>query len=346
MICDMSTTIRDVAKKANVSPATVSLVLNRKPGVGKETREKVLAVVKTLGYKPGSYPSKGNASGTVRFLRIAKHGHIINRNHNVFISDYIEGMEREAQRNRYTLEVSNYSTFQPNEILDSLRQSNLEGVIILGTELDSQDIELFKIVDIPVVFIDTYHAYCPFDFVDMNNESSVYSIISHFAENGHTDIGLVKASFETRNFRLREKSFHDALSYFSLPSADGKVFTINSTYDKGYEDMSRYLQHKPHLPTALFCVCDIIAYSCMKALKEHGYNVPDDVSMAGFDNLPSSELTSPPLTSVNVSKKRIGRRAMQLLVRRLNRVEGEILPYEKVLIGSELIIRESVSSRS
>lgn len=344
IILFMGISIRDVAKKANVSPATVSLVLNEKPGVGAETRNNVRKAMEELEYIPGLHISRSRPEGTIRFLRIAKHGHIINRNHNVFISDYIEGMELEAKQNRFSLEVSSYNSFNFVEIVDSVNSSNITGLVILGTELDASDVERFKNVNVPVVFIDTDHAYCPFDFVDMNNESSIYSVISHFVENGHKRIGLVKASFETRNFRLREIYFKEALDYYSIPLERNNIFSIDSTFEKGYQDMKTLLGSAQNLPTALFCICDIVAYSTMRALKEFNYKIPDDISVAGFDDLPSSQLSSPPLTSVKVSKKRIGRRAIQLLKRRLSNSIN--LPYEKTLIGGELIIRESVKNRT
>jgi len=342
IIISMGITIRDVAVKAGVSPATVSLVLNNKTGVGDKTRQKVFNAAAELGYKIPQDKKSRKSGGVIRFLKIAKHGHILNRSHNVFISDYIDGLEKEASEYGFVLEVRNYEGFDSELILKELEESTPVGVVVLATELSELDIPLFDAVNIPMVFIDASHPYSPFDFIDMDNEGAVYSIVSAFKERGHKQIGLVKSSVETRNFRLREKSFYDALQYFGLEVNSKWEYSVDSTFEQSYVDMKDQLKKNRVLPTAFFCVCDIICFGCMKALKEKGISIPGDVSLIGFDDLPSGSHSDPPLTSVKVSKRRIGRRAFQLLKRRLEGTEK--LPYEKVNIGSELMIRDSLGN--
>ncbi len=340
----MSITIRDVAFKAGVSPATVSLVLNKKSGVGEKTRQIVFEAAESLGYNIQKDKKPNKSGGMIRFLKIAKHGHIINRNHSVFISDYTDGIEKEAGECGYRLEIKNYNSFDIKQINIDLKDSNTDGIVVLATELDSEDIPLFNKIKVPIVFIDASHPYSPFDFVDMDNEGAVFSIVSAFKKLGHKKIGLVKASFETRNFRLREKSFYDALSYFGLERDKSWEYIVDSTFEKSYLDMKEQLQEGRKLPTAFFCVCDIISFGCMKALKAQGLQIPRDISIIGFDDLPSCLLSEPPLSSIKVSKTRIGRRAFQLLNRRLQ--SSAKLPYEKVFIGRELIIRESLGENN
>ncbi len=336
----MATTLKEVADAAGVSPATVSLVLNDRPGVGPETREKILQLAEQLGY--AQRKSRQRASSrplAVRFLRIAKHGHIINPNHRVFIADYIDGLEREAKERDFRLEIHTLEGFDPEQILESLDPDSFEGVVVLGTELDEQDMELFRDAPLPVVFIDTYHPYLGFDFVDMDNESSVFAAIDYLYREGHRRIGLVKSSTETRNFKARERAFLETASRFGIRCGARDTFAIDSIFDKGLEDMVRALEGRDDLPTALFCVNDIIAYGCAQALKESGRRVPEDVSLVGFDDLPSNAYMEPQLTSVKVSKRNIGRRAIQLLA---DRVEDPKRPFEKILVGGELIVRNSV----
>lgn len=344
MIMIMGSTIRDVAEKARVSPATVSLVFNNKSGVGEDTRRKVYEAAESLGYTGRDTSRSKKASGVIRFLKIARHGHIINRNHNVFISDYIDGIEKEARDSGYALEVRSYNSFDPDTILKELDSSPPVGVVVLATELKEEDIPPFGKVKVPMVFIDASHPYSPFDFIDMDNEGAVYSIVSAFHARGHKKIGLIKAALETRNFGLREKAFYDALRYFGLEENRDWEYRVDSTFEQAYIDMKDQLEENRELPTAFFCVCDIMTFGCMKALKEKGLSIPGDVSLIGFDDLPSSLLSDPPLASIKVSKVRIGRRAFQLLKRRLD--ANDVLPYEKIFIGSELIIRDSLGSPS
>ena len=335
----MAATVRDIAQQAGVSPATVSLVLNRRPGVGDDTRTLVLKIADELGY---SLPSRKHRKDnpTVRLLKIARHGHILNRDHNIFISDYIDGIEQEAREHGYALEVQSYKGFDADRLMQELNQCDIAGAVVLATELRTLDIPLFQEADIPLVFIDGTHPFAPFDFIDMDNEGAVFSIVSHFVEAGHREIGIVGSSMETRNFRAREEAFYAALDYHGLKGEKEFAYTTDSTFEQSFQDMDRLLSHRERLPSALFCVCDIIAFGCLKALRKHGIAVPQEVSLMGFDNLPASEMTDPPLSSIKVSKTRIGRRAFQLLQRRIE--ADVVLPYEKVFIGSQIIRRGSV----
>lgn len=336
----MATTLKEVADAAGVSPATVSLVLNDRPGIGPETRERILEIAARLGYEQRKAKAKGAVrTRAIRFLRIAKHGHIINPNHRVFIADYIDGLERESKTRDFRLELHTIEGFEPELALESLDPEAFEGVVVLGTELDEKDMELFRDAPLPVVFIDTYHPYLGFDFVDMDNDSSVFAVVDYLYREGHRRVGLVKGSIETRNFRAREKAFLESAAAFGLAVGAKDVFAIDSTFDRGSEDMARLLAGRAELPTALFCVNDIIAYGCAQALKESGRKVPDDVSLVGFDDLPSNAYMEPRLSSVKVSKRNIGRRAVQLLA---DRIEDPQRPFEKILVGGELVARGSV----
>lgn len=340
----MGVTIRDVAAQAGVSASTVSLVLNNRPGIGEETRQQVFKTAQAMGYQIPVTENERKSGGTIRFLKIAKHGHIINRNHNVFIADYIDGLEKEAREYGFVLEVQNHNGFDYEGIQRELDETRPDGLIILATELDERDIPLFETLSVPMVFIDASHPASPFDFVDMDNEGAVYSIVCELKKRGHQKIGLVKSSVDTRNFGLRERSFFEALDYFGLSSRAEWTYSVDSTFEQASTDMEEGLEEGRDMPTAFFCVCDIIAFGCMKALKKKGFVLPDDIAVVGFDDLPSSRMSDPPLSSIKVSKTRIGRRAFQLLYRRLT--ADEKLPYEKVFIGSELIIRESLGKNS
>jgi len=341
MILFMSTTIRNIADKAGVSSSTVSLVLNSKPGIGEETRLLVLETAKSLGYAISAGGRRRKTEKTVRFLKIAKHGHIINRDHSVFISDYIDGIEKEGREHGFSLEVRNYGSFDPDEIFNDLVKSPPSGVVVLATELDEQDIIFFDGISVPVVFIDCSFRISSFDSVDMDNEGAVFAIIKVFQEMGHRNIGLVKSSIESRNFRLRERSFYEALEYFGCQINPDWTYSVDSTYEQSWRDMKSHLEKGKNLPTALFCVCDIIALGCLKAIREKGIRIPDDISVIGFDDLPSSLLSDPPLASFTVSKTGIGRRAFQLLKGRMDALKD--FPREKVFIGGELILRSSLS---
>jgi DNA-binding LacI/PurR family transcriptional regulator len=333
--------IKDVAKAANVSAATVSLAINNKPGVSEATRQKILQITQALiNATPNQFSPNGGGVKAIRFLKIIKHGHVLNRDHNVFIASYLDGLESEARNKGYHLEVTTLDTTDSTAIQAALCHPNFQGLIVLGTELTEQDMCIFEPFGIPMVFIDTEYEHLPFNFVDMNNLEAAYQIIKYFSDNGHTQIGLVKTTVETGNFRLREQGFYNALQYYKIPLNRSYIFEVDSTFDGAYRNMLQLLHKKSTvLPTALFAANDIIAYGCIKAFKEFGLQVPEDISITGFDDLPLCALMEPPLTTMKISKKHIGRTAMKLL---LEKIESNTMVSSKIIIGSELVVRNSV----
>ncbi len=149
------------------------------------------------------------------------------------------------------------------------QQQPAAGLVVLGTELSAADVEAFSHIRKPLVFLDTYHEFLPFDFVDMNNQDSVFTVVSHLQARGHRRIGMVTGSLqgEIRNFRLREEAFVASLARCGLPFEQRFVFATDSTFHGAYDDMLAILRRGAELPTALFCSNDIIACGCLKALR-------------------------------------------------------------------------------
>lgn len=332
---------KEIAKIANVSVATVSLVLNNKPGISDATRYKILEIAKSLSENSRDrYPLNQLKQGAIRFVRIVKHGHTLNRDHDVFISAYIEGMESEARKNGYRLEVSTFKTVDVTTIFELFHDLSIDGYIVLGTELNADDIAVLANADAPIVFMDTYFDFEKADFVNMSNIEEAFRVVKFLHAKQHRRIGMVRSCVEVKNFELRDTGFKNALEHFDIPYDEKSIFTVDSTFEGAYQDMHEQLKKRGRLPTAFFVVNDITAYGCIKALKERGYKVPDDVSIIGFDDLPMSALMDPPLTTMKVSNERIGRYAMRLIIERI--AQDGSLPSTKVTIGGELIERKSV----
>jgi len=332
----MGIRVKDIAERVGVSPTTVSLVLNNKPGAGEELRERILKTARELGYTA----FRSSRAHSLCLLQIARHGHAVNRDHDVFLADYIEGLSHGAKQAGFTLEILSFKPGPIAQVIEAALGKTAAGFIILGTELSREEVEAFELLRKPLVFIDTYHEFLNFDFVDMNNEDSAYQIVSHLVAKGHRDLGMVKGAIETRNFKLREEGFIESLAKFGLDFDPARIYAVDSTFHGAFEDMSSILARGTRLPAALFCANDIIACGCLRAIRQAGLRVPDDVSVVGFDDLPMSAISDPPLTTIRVSKAQIGRMAIQLLVGRFH--SDPEAPSAKVLIGGQLIERQSV----
>ena len=199
----MNITIKEIADIANVSTATVSLVLNNKPGVGQDTRQRILKIVQLL--KDERYKQQALtqiAKGAIRFLKIVKHGQVLNRDHDTFISRYIDGMEQEARQNGYKLEINTFTTPDIHTIVPYIKDSDVDGVIILGTEFNHQDFDAFEDIDIPLGFIDTRFEDKRFDFVDMDNIQGALSSYSSLYRASSSRYWLYQQSGRITKFRI------------------------------------------------------------------------------------------------------------------------------------------------
>ncbi|MBF9015823.1 MULTISPECIES: LacI family DNA-binding transcriptional regulator [unclassified Oceanispirochaeta] len=329
------TKISDIAAKASVSITAVSLALNNKPGVSEETKNRILQIAKEMNY---TKTVKQNKVGSLRLMRIVKHGHTINTDHDNFLSHYIDNITRESRNNSCELQTVSCSINETNHILKGFIQDGIMGVIVIGTELTKEDVREFECYDIPIVFIDTYHPSIHFDFVNMDNYSAVNDIVTLLVKNGHKEIGLVSSPVDVENFRRRERAFKTLITEYEQVNLT--EYNVHSTFEGAQKDFEKLIEGKANLPTALFCVNDIIALGCMKTLKKNGIQIPEDISVVGFDNLPQSRMSTPALTTVQVNHAKISEFALRLLFDRIESDSPELRL--KVSVGTSLIIRESV----
>ena len=338
----MTSTVKDIARVAKVSAATVSLVLNGKGVISEETRTRVLLAAANLNYAPRvAKRSVAPVLGTLRFLKIARHGHTVNRDHNTFISDYIDGMSHQAGACGYKLEVVNHEGMAIEDIVALLADTALSGLVVLGTELTEGDIQQLLGIDIPLVVIDTFCDGLECNFVNMNNRDAVSKILAHFVEHGFRRIGFIGSQVQTINFRLRQQAFVDGMKALGLAVSARDVITVDSTFEGAYQDMLGMLRAGQEIPECYFCTNDIITYGCIKAFREFNIRIPEDLSIIGFDNLPMSATMDPPLTTIDVSKRKIGQLAISVLDDQIRSSERQ--PAIKILVGANLVVRNSVN---
>ncbi|WP_412777284.1 LacI family DNA-binding transcriptional regulator [Thalassospira lucentensis] len=336
-------TIKQIAEQAGVSPSTVSLVLNGKGEISGVTRSRVLEVVSSLNYTPRAPKNRMHTAKTIKFLKIAKHGHTVNRDHSHFISDYIDGMSSEATSRGYKLQVLSYENVTANDIIDVLANSDATAAIILGTELTREDIQKIQDFQLPTVFIDSFYDLIDANFVDMNNGDAVYTVLSHLKDLGFSKIGFVGSETKTRNFALRKEAFLKNMDHLGLRVNSDHILSIGSTLTSAYDESVKVLSKTGSVAEAYFCANDVMAYGFTKALKEKGYRIPQDVSVVGFDNLPMSATLDPSLTTIDVSKRKIGSMAVTVLDELLN-ADGP-LPAVKVQVGAKLVVRASTTAQ-
>ena len=332
-------TLKDIAVRAGVSLSAVSIALNHKKGISEATREKILGIAHELNYE--TTKKKAGGRGTLRFLKIARHERTINRDHHLFIAGYIDGMAAEAMHFGYALEVVTHSRETMLEIVDQhAPDESVQGLIILGTELATEDLNILKKIRKPLVVIDSIHDQLPFDFVDMNNRGALYQVLRCFRKEGFSRVGMIASYSQTPNFMLREEAFRDLLPEFGWQDSEQHILYVDSTFDGAYKDMLELLEKKVQLAECYFCVNDIVAYGCIKAFKEHGIQIPRDISLAGFDDLPMSSVMEPSLSTIRVANQQMGELAVYALHKRI--VEPKRQANVEILVDGTFVRRDSI----
>lgn len=329
----MKINIKRLSELTGFSQATVSNALNNKKGVNRQTAEEILRVAKEQGYLSESKISK------VRLVIYKKTGLVVSDT--PFFSSLIEGVETESRRSGLEMTITNLNknNSEYEGLLRSILNDTTCAILLLATELTEEDAKVFRQTASPLVIIDSWFEEADFNSVLMNNQDSACRAVEYLIEKGHTRIGYLKGSMRIQNFMLRESGFRRALWKHSLEGNEAYDICLTPTMDGAYEDMCRYLDGKPDLPTAFFADNDIIALGAVKALKEQGYKIPRDVSIVGFDDMPFSRVASPSLTTVKVCKQEIGTIAVRRLLEMMKSRDNIVT---KVQVCNEFVERDSV----
>lgn len=330
---------KDIAKKLGVSPATVSLVLNNKPGVSKETRYRIHQFLQEEGYHTPYFNTNASTTNkTIQFIVYKKHGKVVSDT--PFFSELIEAINRTARCEGYNITISYIDERVDNLdfMINTISQSNAAGLILLATEMYSQDVILFQKTNIPILLLDSQFDSQDITSICINNSDGVYKAVEHLHHLGHSEIGYLHSNVWIYNFEQRMLRFKQQVSDKGLPISKNNIFHLEPTIDGSYRDMKALLTEGRHIPSALFADNDIIAFGAIRALNEAGISVPDDVSIIGFDDTPYCKLLNPSLTTIKVFKQQFGTIAVNHLIQTIDAPETCI---QKIYIGTELIKRES-----
>lgn len=335
-------TIYDIAKVAGTSAATVSKVLNNYKDVSPITREKVLAIAKEIGYIPNltARSLKTNRSYLVGVVFSEDMG--IGLEHQ-FFSVVLEHFRQHIGKYGYdTVFINN--TLGTNKIgyLDHCKYRNVDGVFIITTH--PGDVDVNKLVDskIKCVTTDLVLENTP-SIISENREGSIMAV-KHFYDNGHRRIGHVGAQKHSIAGLERYEGYVMALKELGIEMnedyyIESPEFQYQATYDKVQEYLKRFT--KSTIPTAIYVASDVMAIATIRVLESNGYNVPDDVSIIGFDDIALAEYSRPALTTIRQKKDLIGITVADTLVKS---IESGELPTGIIRMPVELVVRDTVKN--
>jgi DNA-binding LacI/PurR family transcriptional regulator len=341
-------TIRDIAARAGVAPMTVSRAINENGYVSSEARERILRAIKELDYHPNGLARSLKRRRThVVGILLPDIGH-------PFSAELGKHLEETFLARGYTsfISTSQRSIEREQAALNAFFDHRVDGIVVATLETRAGNDALVRLVNrgVPTVIVGRTLSHHNVDQVNADHWKGGHEMVRHLVGLGHRRIGFIGASVLMNASVARFQGYVDALREFGCPvsteliigpeDAESPAF---ATQEEGYEGMKR-LAALNTPPTAVFARNDAVAMGALRAARDLGLSVPDDVAIAGFDNLPISAYTSPPLTTVNQPTAVLGHRAAEFV---LDRIEGRVSSERRDLrLDCDVVVRESTIGRA
>lgn len=331
----MAVTRKDVAKRARVSVATVSYVINDGPRpVSEETREKILQAIKELDYHPNML------ARSLKTRRTFSIGLVVSDILNPFWSTVAKGAEDAVRSAGYDLILCNSDEDPDRELayLRILQGKQVDGILLVPTGGNRQFITSIVARGKPLVQLDRRLEGLDVDTVQADNEAGAYEAVRHLIDLGHTRIGLMHPPSHLTPGRGRRRGYEQALIESGLPLKPELMREGSFKEDSGYTLAQEVLALTPP-PTALFIGNNRLALGVLRVLKERGLRMPDDIALCVFDDLEYYALMTPSITAVDQPAYEIGQKGVELLLSRID--DDEVQEPRLILLKPRLHIRES-----
>lgn len=332
----MRPTIYDVAEKAGVSIATVSKVINNTGKIGEHTKRQVFLVMEQINYQPSMIASAmmGKKMHTI--------GLLIPDIANPFFAELARKIEDSGEEKGYSVVMCNTDNDPEKEIqyLNWLKQKSVDGVIIATSAQEEETFKKLVKENLPFTLIARDLPSLPVDTVLLDDFLGGYLAGTHLVKCGCRNISTLTLNLNTSSETGRLEGFKQALTASGIKYNIGNVISCNGTVEDAYKKMKRFLNLKKDVD-GLFALNDIIAIGAINSARDLHYNIPDDISIMGFDNTILATVSHPPLTSVAQPIENMGRQVVNLLI---ERIKENNKPKQRIVLSPELIIRETTKS--
>jgi LacI family transcriptional regulator len=329
--------IRDVAAAANVSPSAVSLVIRGKPGVAKETRERIWAAVSEVGYEvPAAAATAARAQAVCLLIEKGTMPVLLD----VFYGDILHGFQAEAQRLGYQVLLHMYdSSADTPALLKASLPDEARGLVVANDgDIRPDVVAQMRERALPLVLIENQAADHQLDCVLGDNFEAGYAVTRHLLDLGHRSLAVLRGPTKYSSLVDRLRGSLAAVAEAGLPVPPAFMpEPVSGHPKKGYLQMREVLR-RPERPTAVVAVSDKTAFGAMEAIKEAGLRIPHDVAIVGIDDVADSAYTHPPLTTYRIPRHAMGVLAMRKLHHIV--ISDEAPPAKSVVYG-ELVVRES-----
>lgn len=326
-------TIADVAREAGVSLMTVSRVMNDKGDVSDDTRQRVLAVVERMDYRP---------SGIARSLvtqRTGTIGLVVPDISNPFFADVARGVADAAYQEDYSVFLcsSDEDPERELEFVAALEEKRVDGLIVCSSRLSADDLASALARHTHVVLINRRASASGAGAVLADDEAGARMILEHFVGSGHRTIAFLAGPAASYSGMARLRGYRSVLEAAGVAYQPDLVMPCTPTAEGGSEAAKVLLARRPDI-TALFCYNDLVAVGALRTCTRLALKVPDQIAIAGFDDIIIAELVNPPLTTCRVPRYDIGLQANRLLLTQIN---GEPCNGCETILPVQLVVRAS-----
>lgn len=325
--------IHTVARLAQVSIATVSRTINHIPTVNPKMAKRVWEVIKELDYLPNSQ-ARSLVSGRSRLL-----GLIVSEITNPFFPELIQGFEEVAVEHGYEILIgsTNYDPERMKSCIRRMVERKAEGVAVMTFGIEEPLLEQLADRKVPMVFVDVGPERPGISLLHVDYHHGIRQGVQHLAALGHRDIGFVSGPLRLHSAHSRLEAFHRAVQECGIVVDKNRIIEGDHTMEGGMAAAEKLLSGAKR-PTAVMCSNDVTAIGVLHEAYRAGLRVPDDLSVIGFDNIHITQMTIPPLTTIQMSCFELARAAVMAL---RAHVEGTPAPKREYPIETQLVVRES-----
>lgn len=328
------TTLKDVAREAGVSAMSVSKALNNKGGLSEDTRKRILETAKRLNY------TQNMIAKSLRVDETKTIGVVLSDSSELVMGKVLRGIQDAASENEYSVIIANTDHVEAVEhkSVEVLVNKRIDGLLLVApVSASTEDVAWMKTFSTPIVLLMRQSKEKQLDAVINDNFLGGYQMISHLVQRGAKKIAFLPLDETSQSGGERLNGGKQALKEMGIPFDSEKVFFTRPFIENGYKNAKRLLKSGYEFD-ALVCGCDMIAIGAMKALKEYGKKIPQDVKVTGYDDVELAGYLQVPLTTMHQPLYEIGYQGMQVLLERIQRPQ---MPIRKIVMESKLTIRDS-----
>lgn len=331
-------TIKDVAKQSGVSISTVSRVINDSKPVTDEVKQRVLDVIKETGYIPNPL-ARSLVTKKSKLI-----GVVVPELSDSFVNEILNGIEEIAKMYDYDILLANTYSNREQELksINLLRAKQVEGIVMISWKVEEEHINYIQNCGIPATYISKTARNYDIHTVSTSNKEATYDMTKYLVGKGHEKIAFIMTSEDDTVLEMERLSgYEDALSENNIKLEKTLIKNGGTTYEKGYESMKELLDDNI-IPDAAFVTGDEAAIGAINAICDAGYKVPEDISVAGFNDVKIAKMYRPKLTTVYQPLYDMGAVAMRMVIKMINK---EILEEKKIELPYRIVERESVIDR-